>query len=146
MGQDEKKDTPELVSVLRGIADRPDVLGGTKGRLIRIQPLPPAPEPTPEAGLAAERVTNDLQAEVQAELPPEPEPKPEPEPEPEAEQAEQVGWAVQDAMNRLRERFPPHGLPPAGMSTLERCRQIGLDPKKRHTVSRAIARLHALKE
>ena len=91
MGQDAKKDTSDSV-LRRALIERMDVMGGTKGRLIRITPLPPAQEPTNEpdqqaeleAGLEGELLAakrNDLQAEARAEVPPEPPPEPLPEAE-----------------------------------------------------------------
>jgi hypothetical protein len=156
VGQDGKKDTPESVSLQRAIAERLDIMAGPKGRLLRIRPLPPAPEPSAEpdqqaelqakqqaeleAGLAAERLANDLQAEARAELPSEPEA------EPEAEQPEQPGWAQQGVIPKLLGEFPPDGIPPAGMSIPKVCRQIGVDERQVKTVKRAIKRLRDLRK
>jgi hypothetical protein len=56
------------------------------------------------------------------------------------------GWAQKSVIGKLREKYPPDGIPPEGTSLSEACREIGEDPERRwHTVDRTVKRLKEAK-
>jgi hypothetical protein len=56
------------------------------------------------------------------------------------------GWAQKPVVGKLREKYPPDGIPPKGTFISEACREIGEDPVRRwHTVDRTVKRLKEAK-
>jgi hypothetical protein len=52
------------------------------------------------------------------------------------------GWAQKPVIEKLRDKYPPDGMPPEGTTISDACRAIGEDPaRKWKTVDRAVKRL-----